>query len=212
MNKYVFVVYVDNYFPELCDITLPNIAGYAERIEADFRLITERKYPWFHPTYEKMQVYELGIDNDWNIVIDADMLIHPRFWDVTTVVPENHIGMYMSYNCQPYFGVRDSDIAKDGRFIGVVDNFLVVNKAYHSFWTPLDIPPDESLSRITRPEIIGEYCFSRNLARLGLNIAGIYLPSVQEVCHLNITTSGNGKEKALAEARECIEKWKYGTI
>jgi hypothetical protein len=95
-TKTVWTVVVDDYFPQLCEITLPNLAAYAKRIGADFQIITERLNPSFPPTYEKTQIWDRGIESDWNILIDADMLISPTFWDVTEIVPEDHVGMYMS--------------------------------------------------------------------------------------------------------------------
>jgi indolepyruvate ferredoxin oxidoreductase beta subunit len=74
MTKAVWVLYINNYFPELCKYTLPTIKLYAQKIGADFNLITTRKYLEFPITYEKIQIYELGNNYDWNILIDADKI------------------------------------------------------------------------------------------------------------------------------------------
>ena len=42
MKKTVYTLCVDQYMPDLCALTLPNHAEYAERIGADFQIITKR--------------------------------------------------------------------------------------------------------------------------------------------------------------------------
>ena len=204
-TKTVWTVVVDDYFPQLCEITLPNIEAYAKRIGADFKLITERLNREYPPTYEKVQVWERGIDSDWNILVDADMLIHPSFWDVTEIVPQDSVGMYMAFDCSSLFPIEDDPYFKrDGRKLGVASNFLVVPDSCHDFWTPLNKPAAKVLPRLKRQFIVDEYCFSRNVASYGLKTAGIARPEKQELMHLDVTTSGDNKEKLLREAREFV--------
>lgn len=83
MKKVVWTLLVNDYFPELAAITAPNHQEYARAIGAEFRRITERRYPEWHPTYEKVQTFELGRDADWNIHIDADLMVAPTMLDIT---------------------------------------------------------------------------------------------------------------------------------
>jgi len=214
-TKTVWTVVVDDYFPQLCEITLPNIEAYAKRIGADFKVITERRYPDFPPTYEKVQVFERGIESDWNILIDADMLISPTFWDVTAVVPPDHVGMYMQFNCSTLFPVEDDPyFRRDGRRLGVASNFLVVPEDCFEFWTPLNKPASRVLPKLKRQFIVDEYCFSRNVAKFGLKTCGIIREGKQEILHLDVNTTGGDKEVLLKEARqylkECeVTKWAW---
>lgn len=212
-TKTVWTVAVDNYFPQLCEITLPNIEAYAKRIGADFRVITERRHPEFPPTYEKLQVHDLDAGG-WNILIDADMLISSTFWDVTEVVPPTHVGMYMAFDCRSLFPMDDPYFKRDGRNLGVASNFLVIPEGCVDFWTPLEEPADVVLPKLKRQFIVDEYCFSRNVARFGLKTTGITRQDKQEILHLDVTTTGSDKEKLLKEAKdylkECeVTKWAW---
>lgn len=68
-KKTVFTLNVDGYAPEITALTYPLIEAYAEKIGADFHIISERKFPEWPVTYEKLQIFELAreMGNDWNI-------------------------------------------------------------------------------------------------------------------------------------------------
>ena len=85
LKKTIFTVNVDNFAPEVTEITFPYIKAYAHKIGAEFFEITARKNPDKPPAYEKFQIYDLGrlMRNDWNIFFDADTLIHPDYPDIT---------------------------------------------------------------------------------------------------------------------------------
>ena len=88
MLKSVYSIAINNWFPEMCQITLPLIERWAANIGADFSLISKAKFPNFPPNYEKMQIFEQGKDYDWNIYIDADMIVDPdRMPDFTLQDP-----------------------------------------------------------------------------------------------------------------------------
>ena len=72
MKKVIYVVVTPGYQPEMCAQTLPRIEKYAQKIGAQMQIISERQWPNMPPTYEKLQAYELGKDNDWSIILDAD--------------------------------------------------------------------------------------------------------------------------------------------
>ena len=173
--KTVYVVRVDNYFPELCELTFPWISRYADRIGARMEVIEDRRFPEFPPTYEKLQIYERGKSNDWNILIDADMLVGPDFPDATQITPIDRIGLFMQYDASLLFEA-DQYFARDGRRFGIVSNLLAVHKTCHDFWTPLDYGFQEAKNRTKRVHIVDEFCLSRNVARFGLKTAGLCAP------------------------------------
>lgn len=167
MKKTVYTLCVDQYMPDLCALTLPNHAEYAERIGADFQIITKRWYPGWHPTYEKLQIYDLGQNNDWNIHIDADILIHPSLRDVTEGSLPWQIRWYSIYDASLYFAC-DRYFARDQRKLGVCSSFLAVPSLCHEIWKPFSCSYEEALKGINKPHGIDDYCFSRNFAKYGL--------------------------------------------
>jgi hypothetical protein len=191
MKKEVFVVVVDNYMPELCAQTLPTIEAFATRIGAKFTVIKDRKYPDWHPVYEKLQVYELGKDNDWNILVDADTFISKDLGDITKDVPYTHVGVQYAY---PAELVMQPDIyfARDGRGQAIATNFVVTSNLTHDVWTPLEFDHTEANKRINRANAVDEYCLSRNLAKFGLKFAGI-TNDHSLIRHLSVTTDGDKK-------------------
>jgi len=172
MKKSIWVVTVDNYQPELCKITLPNLEAYAKRIGAEFNVIKNRKWPSVSPTYEKLQVHELGKDSDWNIILDADMVIDDQMNDPTTVIPPTMIASWMCYEASVQFP-SDKYFCRNGRNLGVSTNFIVVPHVCHDALTPFEESDLESRTKIRRPFILDEYCVSRNVAKYGLKYCGI---------------------------------------
>src|SRR6185369_17056089 len=145
----VFTLRVNNYFPELCQITIPWIRAYAHRLGAEFVEVTERKYPEFPPTYEKLQLYDLSRGCDWAILIDADMIINPDFPDVLSITPPDFVGLYMTYQADSLFEA-DQYFVRDGRRLGIASNFLVVHDCNHDIWTPLEMSYAEAATKTKR--------------------------------------------------------------
>jgi hypothetical protein len=186
MKKGLFVVCVDNYQPEISAVTLPMLKAYAKKIGAEFTVITERKYPEFPPTYEKMQVYELGKNNDVNLLIDADMYVTEDMYDVTEVVPEGVVGSWMEYD--PWITIKKDEYLKlDGTDRIPATNFLVVWAGQHETWKPLVMLPTVALSRMKRPFVVDEYCVGRNIKQHGYKTQGLSLPGA----YGNLFTHGN---------------------
>lgn len=206
----VHVVRVNDYQPELCCLTLPNIEAYARRLNADFNVITERKFPDWPATYEKMQVFELGRENDWNILIDADFLIHPDMFDVRGVVPPNCIGMHFGYDADKCLK-PDKYFHRYGHNRGIASGFVVTSWLTHDIWEPLDMTPEEAKANVIRPHIVDEYCLSRNMAKYGLPFFGI-LPDPQTqylLEHLGVEGCGQDEmELKLQHARDLLKVWK----
>ena len=209
MRKCLFVVNVGDYFPELMQYTLPNLRYFAEKNGAEFQLITERKYPDFPPTYEKLQVYDLGKDNDWNMLIDADFMLHPNFWDPTEMLDPAYVGFHAGYEASDQF-VMDDYFRRDGRNRGISTNFVISSKACHDLWTPLEFGWDVAQRKLSRKHIIDEYCVSRNLSRFALKYSGICPNNEFNFMfeHLGLMDRSQEEiERCIQTAKELAEKW-----
>lgn len=181
IKKTIFTLSVNDYAPEIRELTYPLIKRYAEKIGADFYTISERKWPEAAPVYEKLQIYELAqeMQNDWNIYIDSDTLIHPDFMDITNHIPRDtvaHNGCDTADNRWTY----DRFFHRDGRHIGSCNWFTVASDWCIDLWRPLDDitleeayaninPTVNELNTIITPDhLIDDYTLSRNIAKYGL--------------------------------------------
>jgi hypothetical protein len=181
LKKTIFTLNVDNYAPEITELTYPLIKRYADKIGADFYTIKERKFPNFPPVYEKLQIYELSqqMENDWNIYIDSDALVHPDLMDITNHLSKDtvlHNGSDLASNRWKY----DRYFMRDGRNIGSCNWFTVASDWCIELWKPLeDITFKEAVANIspivselntvvTADHLIDDYTLSRNIAKYGL--------------------------------------------
>ncbi len=200
MKKEIFVVIVDNYFPELCKITVPALKKYADKINSKFTIIDERKFPTFPPTYEKLQIYELGKGNDFNILLDCDMLIRKDMYDVTKFGEE--IRCMDDYNVGELF---KDEIFKNRKALAT--NFISVPQKFHQIWKPLTQSFEEIRTNLKREFIIDEYCVSKNLIELGYNYNGILIGNAYGnlLYHLNINTESKNVNELLSIAKLFLE-------
>lgn len=182
IKKTIYTLDIDNaYYKELTDLTYPYIKKYAHKIGADFHIISERKFPEYPVTYEKLQIYELSqeMENDWNIFIDCDTLIHPDMMDFTVHIPFDHV-CHFGEDIASYRWKYDKYFLRDGRHIGSCTWFAIASSWCTEFWKPIDdMTLDEIEASIfpTRKErdagitplrLIEDYVVSRNIAKYGL--------------------------------------------
>jgi len=208
-KKVLYVVRVNNYLPELCALTFVNIRAYAEKIEAEFQEITDRKFPDFPPTYEKMQVYELGRDNDWNILVDADLLLHPAMFDVTQFLQPDHVGIHSGYKASDYLK-PDKYYQRDGRDLGIATGFVITSNLTHDLWTPLEYSFEHARARLHREHIADEFCIGRNVARFGLKVTGVLdNPRLQHLIqHVGVEgVSDKALLKKFKSVEVLLKKW-----
>jgi hypothetical protein len=183
LKKTVFTLNIDNYAPEITKLTYPLIKRYAKKIDADFYIIKERKFPKFPLVYEKLQIYELAqkMENDWNIYFDSDTLVHPDFMDIT-----NHLSKNTVLHCLIDFASNrwkyDRFFMRDGRNISSPNWFAVASDWCIELWKPLDditlkeavanINPTvvESNRLLAADHLIDDYTLSRNIAKYGLRV------------------------------------------
>lgn len=180
MKKTVYTLNIDNFAPEITELTYPLIKHYAHRIGADFYIINERKFPDWPVTYEKLQIHELGKQhgNDWNVYIDSDALVHPETLDWTSFLTKDTV----AHNGSDFANIRwryDNYFRRDGRNVGSCNWFTIASDWCLDLWHPLDIPLHEALDNIyptvneintviTPDHLIDDYTLSRNIARYGL--------------------------------------------
>lgn len=181
LKKTIFTLNVDGYAPEITELTYPLIKRYADKIGADFYTIKDRKFPGFPPVYEKLQIYELAqkMENDWNIYIDSDALVHPDMMDITNHLHKDmvlHNGVDLASNRWKY----DRYFMRDGRNIGSCNWFTIASDWCIELWKPLEditfkeavaniSPIVSELNTVITPEhLIDDYTLSRNIAQYGL--------------------------------------------
>jgi hypothetical protein len=179
MKKAIFTLNINNYSPEVCSMTYPLMQHWADKIGADFREITERKFPEWPVVYEKFQLRDLGAGYDWTIFLDADTLWYPDSPDWTELVSKDTVLNY-GKDFAPIRATVDNYFRRDGRGIGTAGwCTLCSDWTREDLYTPLGIPYDEALRRLhpTVKEyqigmepghLIDDYVMSLNVARFGL--------------------------------------------
>ena len=149
MKKALWTLTVDGYAPEITALTHPLLVHYASKIGAEFRVIKERRFPGYPPQYEKLQIYELGRDYDWNIYVDSDALVHPDMFDPTDHLPKDTV----CHNGSDMAGFRwtyDRFFRRDGRHIGSCNWFTAASDWCIDLWEPLrDLTLQQALDNIT---------------------------------------------------------------
>jgi hypothetical protein len=214
MRKLLHVVNINDFFPDLFALCFPTIQAYARRNGYAINMITERKFPDYPINYEKMQVYKDGEGYDLNLLVDADMLIHPHFPDVAQIVPPHRVGFNDNYNISTKFHTDRLDcFLRDGRDIGIATNFVVSYRSTHDVWEPLPYTAEEiedlsikGLNHRGWGHYADEFCLSHNLAKYGLKYSGI---TWEDWMRPFLIHTGTGdKQEALTLAQQTIELWK----
>lgn len=208
-SKCVHVLATKDYAPELCAVTIPTIRAYADKIGADFNLISERKFPDFPVNYERMQIYEAGKGYEWNLNIDADMVLGRGLPDITIDAPKDFVRIVMHFNATEYFNIEGNIFfSRDGRQAGIVDAFLMTSHWTHDIWSPLPgvLKDYERIFKENEPRRISEFCISQNLAKYGLKFTGAFFRGDQ-IFHVGYT-SGNAAD-AIYVARAKAKEWGF---
>lgn len=175
----IFTLNINNYEPEIRKLTYPLMREYARKIGADFVEISGRCFPSWPVSYEKLQIYELGESEGWNLFFDADTLIHPDTIDFTDYLLEETV----YNNSKDMAGLRwkfDRFFHRDGRSIGTGNWLAFVHGWCIEYFKPLEISLTEALENIhptreelagglTREHFIDGYATSRNVAKYGLD-------------------------------------------
>jgi len=91
MSNAIFSICVGNFYKDICQITYPTIKDYANKINADFLIITETDLKY--PHYAKFEIKSLLDKYDRVLYLDSDILINPNSPDIFNIVSEDKIGM-----------------------------------------------------------------------------------------------------------------------
>jgi hypothetical protein len=183
-KKTIYTLNIDNYEPEIFELTLPYLKLYAHKIGADICIIQDRKISDKFAGLEKFQIYELGKEhkNDWNIFIDPDALIHPDFFDVTAMMTKDTTAAFGVSDFTPIRFRVDEYFLRDGRFFGKGNWFGVCSDWCLDYYHPLDdITLEEAMKNcfpmanelmagkaMSGHNMVEDYIVSRNIARYGL--------------------------------------------
>lgn len=176
LRKAVFTLNIDGYAPEIRELTYPLLRHYARKIGAEFREITQRKWPDWPPVYEKLQIRELCRDYDWTLFFDADVLVHPNCIDFTNYLSDD----MCAHNGQDFGNIRfrfDEAMRADGRSIGTCGWFVIAPRKCYDLWNPTEqslaeviencyLTTEEANSGLMdRGHLADDYVVSRNLAK-----------------------------------------------
>lgn len=178
IKKTIYTVCTPDYDKEISSITLPLMKAYASKINADFSLIESRKFPDWPAGCEKFQIYRLGQEaqNDWNIYIDADALVHPDMIDLTAILHKDTI-LTFAYDQGLVRWKPDRYFLRDGRYIGPGNWFTIASDWCIDLWKMPELSCKEVESRITPTiaekrsgvidsnHLIDDYIVGRNIAK-----------------------------------------------
>ncbi|HEY2851134.1 MAG TPA: hypothetical protein VGI97_14745 [Gemmatimonadaceae bacterium] len=225
MKKTLFTLAVDGYAPEITALTFPLFERYADKIGADFHIITERKFPEFPPVYEKLQIHELGreMGNDWNIFLDADALVHPDMFDVTAHLSKDTVFHHGTDPASLRFR-PDRFFHRDGRNIGSCNWCTIASDWCIDLWKPLaDLTLEQATAnifptanelacdaKISRCHLIDDYTLSRNIAQNGFKVQT--LGDVMKRFNFNASLFWHAytmtREQKVVKMKEELVKWK----
>ena len=209
MSKCIHVVNIGNYLPEVWSVTGPMIKRYADRIGADLNIITERKYPDWNILYEKLQVHKFGRDYDWNLLLDVDIMVHPKFPDFTTLCHSYHVGFNDNFHASEFFDTeRNIYFKRDGRNVGIATNAVITCRHTHDLLRPLDYTATEAKNFLLHGKShVDEFALSENLARFGLKYNGITWEDWQRYYLVHLGT-GVGLQATMDQMRSVLEMWR----
>lgn len=223
MKKTIYLLNVDDFEPEITNLTYPLIYGYADKIGANVYPITERVFPDMPVTYEKLQIFDLAKThrNDWNIYIDSDALIHPECPDYTEFITKDVV-MHHGVDLASIRWRYDNYFRRDGRHIGSCNWFTIASDWCLDLWHPLDMSLEEALEYITptpaeinsgvidKEHLIDDFTLSRNIARYGLHVKTVIdlmkevgLPGTNYFWHVYTVD----RATKVTKMKEILAKW-----
>ena len=204
-KKCVHIIGAPIYSEELCAITIPRIQAYAEAIGADVNMVgSTRVFPDYPVTYERMQIYAAGRGYQWNICIDADILIAPEVRDVTVTVPRDQVGIIMNYPASPFFSVEHRYFIRGGRDFAPVQSVVVTSDWMHDLWEPLRGMAGTHLAAVQNINQFAEYALALNFAKFNLKFSGAF-PGGSRV--FRAQASVDGAKSAAESVRDKAAEW-----
>ncbi len=182
MKKTLYTLSVNDYEPEITKLTFPLLKKYAEKVNAEFYVIKDRKFPKFPCPYEKFQVSKLSKErgDEWSYFFDADALIHPDMWDPTCLVSKA-VTISNGTDLSPIRFKPNKYFNRDGRNIGK-GNWCMIGSDWvaEDLWRPHECNDPEEIAKeitVTQAEaffgvdslhLVDDYNVSLNISRYGL--------------------------------------------
>ena len=143
MKKLVLTIAVGKNYEIMSNYTHPSIKDYAQRIGADFKVVTESNLT--SPHWEKfVNITDLLDEYDRILYIDTDVLVREDAADIFNVVPEDQLGLFneMPYTPQRnqslYEACREHDIVLknwDGKYYNT--GVMVIPRNFKELFKPL---------------------------------------------------------------------------
>jgi len=205
----IHTLVIGDYQPEMCKLTLPNLKAYADKIGADFNIISTRKFPEFPINFERFQVWEDGRDYMYNLCIDSDYVIHPDTPNCVEYFDKRCVGSLWSIDLRYYFKWNDY-FERDGRSRGMADGLVMSTWLTHELWTPPDKSFEELKGNCLHDERqVSEFVLSLNMARFGLKYSGVFQDHSQVFSVMATSSAADGTAKDTPENRikEKLREW-----
>jgi hypothetical protein len=184
---------------------MPRIHAYAQRIGADVHVIGERReFPAYPIAYERLQIYEVGKDYEWNFSIDADLLLGRDLVDPTAYLDPRKVSLMLSFPASECFSVDNRFFARDARNVLPVQWFLVASHLTHDLWEPLKGEPTIHIGAVAELNRMAEYAYAYNLAKYGLGLSGLFPPAAKV---FRAEQSKDGKRTARDVTLDKLREW-----
>lgn len=222
MKTAVASLYINDFSPEIRDICVPLQRRWAEKIRADYHLITEPKLNLGWPTLEKFQVFDFFEEYEYVYFLDVDAMIRPDAWDFQQNVAP-HTVLFWGYDFANRW-YRDDYFLRDGRMVSACTWCVGCPRSCRDLWTiPTDLSLQEMISRIhpilgelcsvvhTQPvSLIDDYILSRNIAKYGLKVARL-TDLFNRIGHGKIDYFFHeytiSREEKITKMQEVLKKW-----
>jgi hypothetical protein len=180
IKKLIVTMNIDNYLPKLWEMTFPFLERYAQKIRAEIKVITEKKFKECGIQWEKFQTYELSKGYDFTLFVDADVLIHPDTPDLFSFLDKNEI-LYKGFYTFRY-SQDDIYFRRDGRYIDIHGFIQAASDWTRDIWNPVCELTNEEIKTNIFPfqseinfgystkngTFLDEWQMSRNVAKYGL--------------------------------------------
>jgi len=94
LRKAVVSMAFGNDWWKIASVSFQALSLYAEKIGADFVVMSKRRYPNLHVHWEKLALREIVAEYDRTFYVDADAVIRPTAQSVFDFVPETHFAAH----------------------------------------------------------------------------------------------------------------------
>lgn len=196
----IYTIRINDYAPELTDLTFPLMRHWASKIGARVEVIDKRLFEPWPISFEKFQTPMRALDAhaEWAYTVDADTLIHPDWFAVHEVIGKDTVA-HNGKDFNPIRWTQDKYFRRDARYIGSCSWFTVASDwCYEDLWHFPEQSYEETLAAIhptggemgsgliPKEHLCDDYTLSRNIARFGLKYTTFI-----EICKDRIAVQGN---------------------